>query len=210
MKGLFDLSEINKVDLYDQVLEIENEILDYNNYEWSWSMGSEKDILRILNELLDDFDFRSVDYIHDYGFMWCGILPDFPFSELDLNEETILNIILQDFLYIEQDKDKIYLACKPTNSKSSLYKFFYKNRDEAGGNFEYAINDMIRTISKWMIKKVKENPDHYGEWEQAIYPVCPECEQSCHHWESSKTFDCFTCGYSCKMSEIETIETPNW
>lgn len=203
MKGLFDLSEINKVDLYDQVLELEQELLDYNDWNWSWSMGGDTDILRILNELLDDFDFRSVNYEHDYGFYWCGILPEWPFSELDLDEETILNIILQDFLYIEQDKDKIYIACKPTNSKSSLYKFFYKYRDEAGGNFEYAISDMIRTISKWMIKKIKDDPDRYGEWEQALHPLCPKCDETFSVWESETTWECPNCGYVTNRNDVE-------
>ena len=202
MKGLFDTTELKRVDLYSQILDIENDLLELNNYDWSWSMGSEKDILRILNDLLDDFDFYSVDYLHDYGVYWCGILPDWPFSELDMSEETILNIMLHDFIVVTQDKG-IYLSCKPTNSKSKLYRFFYKHREDSGGNFEYAINDILNVISKWMIKKIKDDADRYGEWEQAVYPVCPKCEQSCHHWESSDVFECFTCGYSCKMPEVE-------
>ena len=204
MKGLFDTSELKRVDLYSEILDIENDLLELNDSNWSWSMGSEQDILRVLNDLLDDFDFYKVDYLHDYEFMWCGILHEWPFSELDMSEETILNTILQDFIYVEYDKG-IYLSCKPTNSKSKLYKFFYKHKEDAGGNFEYAINDMLHTISKYIIKKIKDDPDRYGDWEEAIYPTCPECGGEPHYCESETEFECPDCGYTCKMSQIETI-----
>ena len=202
MKGLFDLTEIKRIDLYEQILDMEENLLELNNYEYAWSMGSEQDMLKILNDLLDDFNFYKVDYTHDYGVYWSGILPEFPFSEVDLSEEHLLNLIPQDFIYIEYDKG-IYLSCKPTNSKSSLYRFFYKHREDSGGNFEYAINDMLRTISKWMIKKIKENPDRYGEWEQAIHPLCIKCGETFQAWESETTLDCPNCGHAFTRSEVE-------
>lgn len=187
------IQDIEPINFSNELLEIENKLAELNDYNFQFSFGSDEDIKRILSELLEESDFYNIDIVNDYGFYWSGILFEYPFSELNQAEETVLNMIKNDFLFIDDSNEGIKLSFK-NNSKSKLYKFFYKYRDGAGENIPTAINNMMRKLKKWMLEKINKNPDSYGTWYEEITKICSGCGETFSSFEESELKKCESCG----------------
>jgi len=166
------IDEIDKVNLLEEVYKIQDEISEYNNFDYELSFGGEKNIIRLLKEEMEDIDFYTFDYTNDFGFYWCGILTDDPFSTLEMEEEHVLNLITRHHLRI--NPEGIIEFYNPTTSP--LYRFFLQNRDGSGGNISYSVNAIIRKIKKVICKEFKDDRfiELHGTWIESGY--CPDCE----------------------------------
>jgi hypothetical protein len=166
MIALQYLDEIEKTDLKEIFEDEESHIVEINDGECGFSFGDDDEILRISTEIFNELNFYNVQYVQEYGkptWYWCGILCEFPWEELNMEEETILNLIKKYHLCVIKKDDKIYIEFNnPT--KSPLYKFFYKYRDGYGENIPHNINSIIHFFNKYLKAKLIKDPERYGNF----------------------------------------------
>lgn len=165
MRGLDQLrNDIRSEELIGSLVEPIEEALLQDNEQYS--MGSSSKIASTLQSIMDKIDFWDIDYIQRYGSVyWCGILTAEPFGELDDSEENILNLIKEHHLMVKDHKKTgVFIEFIP-NTKSPLYRFFYRHRDGYGLNIPASVNLLIRTIVLHMKRVITDSPDAYGAWE---------------------------------------------
>jgi len=193
------LKDIETINISQITLDIENELAEINDYNCQFSFGSDDDIFKNVTEILNDANFYDIDTITRIGnpcFYWCGVLTAEPWCDLQMEEEEILNLILQDFIDVMHDEKGNVIINFHNNSKSKLYRFFYKYRDGYGLNIPYSINDMLRKLEKWIIKELNDNTGEYskiGTWESEIHKKCSECDEHYNSFDDNEFSECPEC-----------------
>ena len=171
------MADIKPVDIYETILDIENDFDERNDYNWQISFGSEKDIVSMLEDVISEMDFYNVDYITRYGsWYWCGVLCEEPWCELGYyDEEYILNLIVK-YHIIVNNNHGIFITFK-NNTQSPLYRFFLKYRDGYGGNIPHDINSVLYNIKKFVKAYLEKNGDRYATYEEVAPYLEEELEE---------------------------------
>ena len=186
------VDEIKPIQLTQDLYEYQEELSDLNNYDYQFVWNTPKFLIKQLQEYFSELDFFLVDYVYDYGVMWCGCLTAEPWGDLDMCEETILNILLHDHTIIRFVPDTEYMVIDfKMNNQSPLHKFFVNNRDGDGQNISSSYHSMLRKAYYALWVKIKKDPERYGEFIPAGY--CDNCGFST--FEYNRWGECNECGF---------------
>jgi len=162
-RGIEFYDEIKPINVSKMIEEIQENHAERNNYDWFWTIGDEKEVVKVVERIIEEADFYNIDYMFTSKCYWCGILTADPWNELNMSEEETLNLIAHNHIKVTTDKDGISLTFYP-NTKSPLYKLFRKYPDGYGENISSGINGVIRKLRDFINKRLSEHSDDYGTW----------------------------------------------
>lgn len=154
------INEINISDIFGTLMQ--------ESYDPEWSFNLEQDWMQKLNEKLQDLNFYFYDYTSSYGSFWSGILTLEPFDRLTDTigrEETILNVIREHHIKMEENQDGFVIVRFHNPSSSPLYRFFNQYKEDGfGENIPYSINALLNKIEEYLKEELTRNMTYYGEW----------------------------------------------
>lgn len=158
----------------EQIKDINiSEVLDTmfcDTHDPDWYFVLEDNWMEKLKAKLEDLNFYFYDFTSNYGSYWCGILTLEPFDRLADTigcEETILNMIREHHIKMEETKEKGVVVRFYNPTSSPLYRFFNQYKEDGFGlNIPYSINSLMNKIEGYLTEELRNNLTYYGEWMQ--------------------------------------------
>jgi hypothetical protein len=170
---------IDRIDLSKELFNIEKELEDINNGQYIWQFDI-KSIKKNLLSYIRNFDFYDVDYVFNYGSMWCGCLTAEPWCELNKSEETVLNVLLHDHTEVVTEPT-IEIRFRE-NKQSILNEFLekYLSDEDYVDNINASFNSMLYVFRRKLVEHLHDCVsedlwrNQWGEWRE--HWLCPKCQ----------------------------------
>jgi hypothetical protein len=189
------IEEIEPVSITQMLWEYGEELEELNNHDYQFSFNHNNFLVKQIRELIKTIDFFDFNYIYDYGVYWCGCLMSEPWGDLDMDEETILNLLLHKHTEVYLVGENSIHTRFMMNEESPLHKFFLKYCDGYGQNISASYKSMRRKALDRMMKKIKDDLERYGDWIEIGHcgncgvcffeenGKCPECQSDLTYFQ---------------------------